>query len=69
MNIRIAYNQFILECKNGTLEKRSDRTIQNYELSFELLLKWFPLRDTVDLDEGLLRGFFRRGELKRKWKN
>jgi len=69
MNIRVAYNQFILECKNGMLEKRSDRTIQNYSLAFELLLKWFPLRDTVDLDEDLLREFFRRGELKRKWKN
>src|SRR5207245_1215349 len=47
---------------------RSGVTIANYRATFDLLLRWFPITDLVQLTEPLLRQFFRRGEAARAWK-
>lgn len=68
MDVRQAHNQFIRECEDGTLRRRSDATMQSYHESFRLLLKLFPVKTTDELTEGILRQFLLRGERERGWK-
>lgn len=68
MEIRELHHQFIRECNNGTLKRRSPVTLKNYQTSFELLMSWFPLKAREELNHGILRQFFRRGEERRGWK-
>lgn len=68
MTIRHAHNQFIRECRNGTVQRRSEVTLANYSRSIELLLKLVPVKEVQDLTEHIMRRFIRIGEDKRRWK-
>lgn len=68
MNVQQAHNQFLRECQDGTLKRRSEPTVWSYQDSFRLLLKLFPIKETDELTEGILRQFFMRGERERSWK-
>lgn len=67
MDIRDAHNQFVRECQDGTLKRRAEATIKGYESSFDLLLKLLPITSTAQLNEGIMRQFFKRGEDLRNW--
>lgn len=68
MNIREAHDQFLRECQDGTLPRRSPGTIANYRCVFGLLTKWFVLTDVSEFDENVARMFLRRGEERSEWK-
>lgn len=68
MNIRQAHKQFIRECQDGTLKRRSGATVAGYENAMRLLLDRFPISDADELTEGVLRQFFKWGEAQRGWK-
>lgn len=68
MNIRDAHDQFLRECQDGTLRRRSPGTIANYRCAFALLTKWFVFTEASDFDENVARMFLRRGEERNNWK-
>jgi integrase/recombinase XerC len=68
VDVKQAHNQFVRECEDGTLARRSDATMQSYHESFRLLLKLFPVKTTDELTEGILRQFLIRSERDRGWK-
>jgi len=67
VNIRQAHKQFLRECQDGTLKQRADATVEGYTNAFRLLMLRFPMIDTNELTEGILRQFFRWGETNRNW--
>ncbi len=68
MDVKQAHNQFMRACQDGTLKRRADATLRSYIDSFRLLLKLFPVRTTEEINEGIMRQFFLRGERERDWK-
>ena len=68
MDVMEAHDQFLRECQDGTLRRRSPGTIANYRCAFALLTKWFVLSEISDFDENIARMFLRRGEEKNGWK-
>jgi site-specific recombinase XerD len=67
-NVSTLLERFLGECRDGTLRARSPETIKNYQQTYRQLLAWFPISNIVELNELLLRQFFRRGESDRAWK-
>jgi len=67
MDIQSIFNKFIQECQNGTLQRRSAPTIENYIRSMDLLLKTVSISDISSLTEQVLRQFIMHGENDRKW--
>jgi site-specific recombinase XerD len=64
---RILHQRFMQECEDGTLKRRSKATLANYLWSYLLLLRLFPISHITQLNEELLREFFRRGDRDRQW--
>lgn len=67
MKLIVAWEQFIQECRDGTLMRRSEKTIVNYQNSLDLLLQLMSLTDLGDLNEAVLRQFIQNGESVRHW--
>lgn len=68
MRLESVWEQFIRECQDGTLQRRSLQTISNYRSSFELFTKLTAVDELMDINEPALRQFIRIGETDRKWK-
>ena len=68
MKVGDIHNLFIQECRDGTIQRRSDKTIAKYDIALKLLLRWFPVSEVESITEDLLKQFFRKGEKVRSWK-